>query len=162
VLKRLKRSHSVHWVPIKALVYKVQKLSVATLAKHAFKSLGIRNPFATSAVGYNYWEKGVLFEKKVSAGGQLYDIIGWYTLDLHHVCELFSLIFSWEQRVSCIKLRHYAAKAPHINSGGVGDTENNLRGSVEATLNVGVDTLVLKARRSIVDYFYAGLVGLLK
>lgn len=122
MLERLKRSHSVNRVPIEALVYKVQKLSVATLAKHALKSLGVRNPFATAAVGYNNREKGVFFEKKMSAGGQLYDVIGWNTLNLHHVCELFSLVFTREQRVSCIQLRHYATKAPHVNSGGIRDT----------------------------------------
>jgi hypothetical protein len=122
VLERLKRSHSVNRVPIKALVYKVQKLSVATLAKHTLKGLGVRNPFSTTAVGHDYREKGVFFEKKVSAGRQFYYVIGWNTLDLHHVCELFSLVFTWEQRVACIQLRHYASEAPHVNSSGVRDT----------------------------------------
>ena len=82
-------------------------------------------------------------------------------MDLHHVRKLLSFVLAREKRIPCVELGHDAAEGPHVDGGGVGDTENDLGCPIEATLNVGVDPLVLEAAAPVVDNLDARLVRLL-
>jgi len=63
------------------------------------------------------------------------------------------LIFSREQGVACEQLVQDAAKGPHVYRSVVWNAEHNLRGSVEATLDVGVDFLIFEATRAKIYNF---------
>ncbi len=75
----------------------------------------------------------------------------------HHHGKLFHFIFAREERVSNAEFRHDASEAPHIDGGGVRNSEYDFGCAVEARLNVCVDAFVGEAGRAEVDYFDAGL-----
>ena len=58
---------------------------------------------------------------------------------------MFFLIFTGEQWITYIELVQDTAKWPHIYRSVVWNAEYDFWGSVEATLDVGVDLLVFEA-----------------
>ena len=70
------------------------------------------------------------------------------------------LVLTWEKWMSDVELVQDAAEGPHVNGRRVRDTEHDLRRTVEATLDVCVDFLVLEAPRTKVDDLDARLVDL--
>ena len=68
------------------------------------------------------------------------------------------LVLTGEERVANVELVEDAAERPHVNGGVVGDAKDNLWGSVEPTLDVGVDLLVLEAPAAEIDDLDARLV----
>lgn len=71
-------------------------------------------------------------------------------------------VLAREKGVSGVELSEDAAEAPHVDCACVGDAEDDLGGSVEARLDVSVDSLVYEAARAVVNYLDAGLVLLLE
>lgn len=55
------------------------------------------------------------------------------------------LIFSREEWLADIELVKDTTKGPHVNGCRVGDAKNDLRSTIESTLDICVDLLVLKA-----------------
>lgn len=55
------------------------------------------------------------------------------------------LIFSGEEWLADIELVKDATKGPHVNSCRVGDAKNDLGSTIESTLDICVDLLVLEA-----------------
>lgn len=162
MLKRLKRSHPIDGVPVQAQINEVQKLGVLTLFQHVLERLGVWQATSTSGVGHNYGVEGVFLKEKIAARAQLNDVLGRHSLDLHDIGQLLGLVLAREEWVPRVELSHYAAKGPHVNACSVGDAEDNLRSAVKATLDVGVDALILEATATIVDDLDARLVWLLQ
>lgn len=75
----------------------------------------------------------------------------WRPKHFHNTGQLLLLVFARENRIAGIKLGQDTANTPHINCNTVAHTENNLWGSVESRLNVGVDLFVLKAAGTEID-----------
>ena len=73
---------------------------------------------------------------------------------------MFFFVFSWEKRVAYIQLVEDASEAPHVNGCIVRNAKHNLRCSVEATLDIGIDLLVFKAATAEVDDLDSALVDL--
>ena len=69
-------------------------------------------------------------------------------------------IFTREQRLPNVELVEDTAERPHVDGGWVGNTEHDLRCSIEATLDVGVDLLVLEATWTEVNDFNSWFVNL--
>ena len=69
-------------------------------------------------------------------------------------------IFTREQRLPNVELVEDTAERPHVDGGWVRNTEHDLRCSIKATLDVGVDLLVLEATRSEVNDFNSWFVDL--
>jgi hypothetical protein len=59
--------------------------------------------------------------------------------------ELLLFILSWEEWSSFIEFCDYAAETPNIDGEGVFESEDNLWSSVEPTLNISVDLVVIEA-----------------
>ena len=75
--------------------------------------------------------------------------------------KLFSLICSGEEREPSEQLDHDAAHAPHVDGLSVGeDTEHDLGGSVEPTLDVGVHDLLVQGATAEVCYHDPTLIFL--
>lgn len=58
--------------------------------------------------------------------------------NLHDAGYLLDLALSREERVAGVELSEDAAQAPHVDGHTVRVTQDDLRGAVEATLDVGV------------------------
>ena len=123
--------------------------------------LGVRESSPASRVGNNDGIDGVFLEEEVAPGGELNNVVSWYTLNLHHICELLRLIFAREKWVASVKLCHDAAETPHVDGRGVGNTQYDLWRTVEPGLDIGVDTLILEAAAAVVDDLDSRLVWLL-
>lgn len=132
MLKCFQRGHTVHWIPIKALVDEVEELGVLTLLEHTVERFRIRKPTPTTRVRHNYGHEGVFLEKHVTARAQFNDVVRRDTLDLHDVRELLCFILARKQWVTCVKLGHDAAERPHVNAGSVRDAQNNLRCAIKS------------------------------
>lgn len=64
--------------------------------------------------------------------------------DIDNELKLFSLISSGEEWESSEELDHYASHAPHVNGLSVWeDSEHDLGGAVEPTLDVSVNNLLV-------------------
>lgn len=57
-----------------------------------------------------------------------------------------------EEGVASIKLGKDAGQAPHVNGGAVAQTQQDLRGAIEAALDVAVHLLPLKATAAKVNH----------
>jgi hypothetical protein len=64
------------------------------------------------------------------------------------------LILSCKKRVSGVKFKKYSAKAPHIDGSSVLNPKDDLGGSVEPTLNVGINSLIFVSSTPEVNNFY--------
>jgi hypothetical protein len=71
---------------------------------------------------------------------------------------LLILTLTRKYRETGEKLDHDAPKAPHINSCGVFDSEDDLRCSIESALDVSIDLFVLEATTSNIDDTYSRFV----
>jgi len=72
---------------------------------------------------------------------------------------LLSLVGAREQRETSEELNHDASKTPHIDLLSVWeDSEHNVGGSVESTLNVGVHDFIFQTTRSEVSDGYSTFV----
>lgn len=71
-----------------------------------------------------------------------------HPLHLHHQGHMFFFILTGKQRVANVELVQNTAKRPHVYRSVVRDAQHDFRGSVEATLDVGVDLLVFEAARA--------------
>ena len=131
-------------------VYEVHVLSVDHFRQH----LVAWHAHLALAVGHNY-RPVVVVKENFSSCGSCKDGSWWDALDLHHECHVVLLVLSREERLPNVQLVQYAAEGPHINACCVGDAEHNLRGTIETTLNVGVNLLVFEATRAKVDNFDA-------
>jgi hypothetical protein len=60
----------------------------------------------------------------------------------HQQHELLGLRFSWENWYTYIQLNQDAAQAPHVDSGGEWDAQDDLGRSIKPRLNVGVNALI--------------------
>ena len=70
------------------------------------------------------------------------------------------LVFSWEEWLADVELVKDASERPHVDGCSVRDAKNDFRCSVEPTLDVCVDLLVLETTRSEVNDFDARFVDL--
>jgi hypothetical protein len=61
------------------------------------------------------------------------------------------LVFAREDGKAGVEFSQDTSKAPHIDCHVVVHAENDLRGSVESTLDVGIDFLVFEAATTKVD-----------
>ena len=84
------------------------------------------------------------------------------SVHLHDERHLLWLAFTWEDGEAGEEFGEDAAKAPDIDGGSVGDGEHDLRGSIEATLDVRVDALICKAAAAEVDQLHPAAVLLLQ
>ena len=71
-------------------------------------------------------------------------------------------VLAWEKGIASIKFGQDASKAPHVNCCRIWNTEYDLWRSVEPRLDVCVDALIVHAAATVVNNFYARLVGLLE
>ena len=102
----------------------------------------------------------VLIEEDLSARRPGNHGLGWDAFDLHHERHVLFLVLAGEEGVTDVQLVQNAAERPHVDCRAVGNTEDDFWCSVESTLNVGVDLLVLEAATTEIDDFDAGLVDL--
>lgn len=91
-------------------------------------------------------------DEALDALGVLQDLLRRHAQQLHDAGQLVGLVLAGEQRVAGQQLGQDAAEAPHVDGETVARTQDHLWGSVEAGLDVGVDTLVLEAAGAKVDH----------
>lgn len=141
--------HSCFRVPIKAPSHKIDEGSIVSFQDplQIFRS---RLPYLILLVGDQDGCSVILEELFPSLARREYILVG-YTAYFHHHGKLLHLILTWEERETDAELSHYAAEAPHVDSRGVWDTENDLWRSIEAGLDIGVNPFVLEARASKID-----------
>ena len=72
------------------------------------------------------------------------------------------LALSREDGNSSTKLSQYATERPHIDSSGVRDSQNYLRGAVESRLNIGVNSLIREAGRAEINNLNSRFLRALK
>lgn len=84
--------------------------------------------------------------------GLLQDLLGGHTEQLHDAGQLVPFVLAGKQRVARQQLGQYAAEAPHVNGEAVARAQDHLRRTVEARLDVGVDSLVFEAAGAKVNY----------
>ena len=101
-------------------------------------------------------------EEFVFAFGVFKNFNWWHAEDLHDQGQLLSFTLSRKDWYTCVELDQYAPKAPHIDGSGIWNTNNDLGCSVEARLDVRVNSLVGEARGSKVNNLDAGLVRTLE
>ena len=75
-----------------------------------------------------------------------------HSKDLNDTSQLISLVLASEQRVPSQKFGQDTAEAPHVNRHAVASADDYFWGTVEARLDVGVDTLVVIAARAKVNH----------
>ena len=85
-----------------------------------------------------------------------------WSFHTHYQLHLFFLVFTWEQRIAHVELVQDAAEGPHVDGRVVGDAHDDLGGTVEPRLDIGVDLFVDEGGTSEVNDLYARLVGLLE
>jgi len=89
-----------------------------------------------------------LCEQMLSCGSGQYTGV-WHTDYVYNQLHLFTLICARKEWESGEKLNQNAAKGPHIDLLVVGEqAEHDIGRTVESTLDVGVDDLVLEATGS--------------
>jgi hypothetical protein len=87
----------------------------------------------------------------------------WHTNHIYDQLHLFTLVSARKERKSGEKFDHDAAKRPHINLLVVGEeSKHDIGGTVEATLYVSIDDLVLEATGSEICYDDARFILLLE
>jgi len=85
--------------------------------------------------------------------------LGGHADNIDDELQLLSFVGSWEQREPGVKFNHDAAEAPHVDLLGVREQpQNDVGGSVESALDVGVHDLVLQATGPEVGYHDAALI----
>lgn len=77
-------------------------------------------------------------------------LLGW-TKNFHDASKLFLLILAGENGYTSEELSEDAADTPHVNWQTVSHSQDNLWGSVETRLNIGINLFVLKAARAEID-----------
>lgn len=89
----------------------------------------------------------------------LEDLLRWHSYNINNQLKLLSFLGAWEQRESSVKLDHDATEAPHIDLLRIGEQpEDDIRGTIEPTLDVSVNDLVLQAPTSKVCHNNTTLV----
>ena len=63
------------------------------------------------------------------------------------------LILTREKRIANVQLIENTAERPHVDSSIVGNAKDDLWGSVEPTLDVSVDLLILEATTTEINDF---------
>jgi len=101
---------------------------------------------------------GALSEEFVLSFGVLKNLQGWDTKDLHDEVQLFHFALTWKNWDARIKLNQDAAETPHVNRSCVWNADNDFWCPVKSWLDVGIDALIGKARRTKVDDFDPWLV----
>jgi len=108
-------------------------------------------------------ERGVVRVKVLLfLSGQVYHLRRRNAQKLHHVFELLLLVVAGEQRFPSAQLCQDAAQGPDIYFGRVRNSENNLRGSVESALNIGVNLVWGQTATTEVHYFKRLSLGVAK
>jgi hypothetical protein len=72
------------------------------------------------------------------------DLLRWHANNIYDQLELLCFLGTREEWESSVKLDHDATEAPHIDLLRVGEQpEDDIRGTIEPTLDVCVNNLVL-------------------
>ena len=90
--------------------------------------------------------------------GNVQNILIRYSTHLHYIRKLIDLVFTREYWVASVEFSNDAAKGPHVNGSIVRNSQHDLRGPVEPTLNVSINLLVLEAAGTEIDDLDTGLV----
>ena len=162
VLQGLVRAQALGRVPHEALLYEVCEVWVL-ISNDQGKRLTHGLAVLASRIFAHDWfqdrtSSPLLLdsvEEFVFTGRDGEDIVIWDTHHLHEPRHLVVLTVSREDGVANIELCHDASKRPHVYGAVIGNAQHNLRRSVEARLNVGVDTLIKESRTTKVDNFNA-------
>lgn len=80
-----------------------------------------------------------LTEEDILARTLVNDVLVGQTEDLHDARQLLLLVLSGKDGEAGVELGEDAAQGPHVDRLRVVASEDDLGGSVESTLNVGVD-----------------------
>ena len=77
-------------------------------------------------------------------GGATEDAGIWHADHIDYQLDLLTLVRPRKQRKTSEELDHNAAEGPHVDLLGVGEhAQHNIGRSIESTLDIGVDDLVL-------------------
>ena len=136
-------------------VYKVHILRIY----HVRQVLATWHSHLSFAVRDDNWSI-VVVEEDLPARSSGEHRAWWDTLDLHHQSHVVLLIFAREEWLAHVELVEDATEGPHVDGCRVLNAKHNLWCTVEATLDISVDLLILEAPRTKVDNFDAGLVNL--
>lgn len=79
------------------------------------------------------------------AFGGVQQVAGRHSEDLNYTRELIGFILTPEERISGQQFGEDTPEAPHVDRGAVPSADYDFRGTVEARLDVGVDSLVVVA-----------------
>lgn len=89
----------------------------------------------------------------------LEDLLGWHSDYIYDELKLLGLLGAGEERESGVQLNHDASETPHVDLLCVGEeTQDDIRCSVETTLNVGVDDFMLKTPTAEIGHHNTALV----
>ena len=107
------------------------------------KWLRARQPQATIRIFYYVqWLIGSRSKELILPLSVFKHLQRWDAKDLHYQCKLLHFGLAWEDWNTSVKLNQDAAETPHIDTGRIWDANNDLWSSIEARLDVRVDSLV--------------------
>ena len=84
-------------------------------------------------------------EEGAGALAGVQELLRRHAQDLHGAGQLVRLVFPGKERVTGEELGQDASEAPHVDGHAVLPAQDDLRGAIEAALDVGVDALVVIA-----------------
>jgi hypothetical protein len=134
---------STSWVPAETASDEIKEGLIVTL-KSLPKFLGAwTTPTPLGGHSQTWFAKRI--KKQLLAGALLDQVLLGRTKDFHDTGKLLLLILSREDGIAREQLSQDTTQTPHINRHTVGHSKNNLWGTVETTLNVGIDLFILEA-----------------
>lgn len=80
------------------------------------------------------------------AGAAIDEVLVWGPKNLHDTRQLLLFVFTREDGEASVQLSKDATQAPHINGHVIVHAKDDLRGTVEATLNIRVDYRKIRER----------------
>ena len=175
VSEGLRRGHSRGGVPLEAALEEIEEERIVASLQSSAQLLAVRRAsvFTSSraAPSKGYGAVGVQGGRAVSrvalgakerpASLAAFQHLGrGHSEHFHHARQLVAFVFSGEQGIPGEQLGQDAAKAPHVYGHAVFRSEDHLWRSVESTLDVRVDALVLIAAGAVVDHLDSASAGL--
>ena len=152
--------HSFLRFPLHAFIEEVNKVILIVFALHHLcQVLWVNVAQLSLRVGCLDWPIIIIKEDFPSRGD--YDHRSrWNSFHFHDALHLFFLIFACKDRESNKEFVKNAPKRPHVNCRCVSNTHHDLGCSIETTLNIGVELLVLICSTAEINYLDSTLVTL--
>lgn len=152
--------HAFVWLPLKTLVYEINKICLRIICLHHVLEL-----FAFYLSNFSFRIRSdygpiVIIKKYFPATCTHQHRPRWYSFYFHDALHLLFLVLTSKDGETYIKFIENTTKRPHINCGRILNAKHYLWCAIESGLDVGVKLLILVGTASKVNYLYTRLVFL--